>query len=60
MNHEQIKALYDQIEEYKAFSGSDEWDLNEAFRDGFRLALDIVLGKDASVLAQSAADAEDD
>lgn len=43
MNHEEIKALYEKVRTYNAFSGSDEWDLNDAFRDGFTLALDIVL-----------------
>jgi hypothetical protein len=54
MNHEDIKALYDLADKVDAFSGSDEWDLNAAWRDGFHMALDIILGRvDPATLSTS-------
>jgi hypothetical protein len=45
VNHDDIKALYEVADKAVPFSGSDEWDLNDAWRDGFRAALDIILGR---------------
>jgi hypothetical protein len=45
MNHDDVKALYERVADFNAFSGSDEWDLNDAWRSGFECALDIILGR---------------
>lgn len=39
-----IKALYVEGASIENFSGSDEWDLNSAFQDGFIAGLDRVRG----------------
>jgi hypothetical protein len=43
VNHDDIKALYEVADKAVPFSGSDEWDLNDAWRSGFECALDIIL-----------------
>jgi hypothetical protein len=41
----EVHDLRDRVEAFKAFSGSDEWDLNDAWRDGFNAALDVLTGR---------------
>lgn len=42
LSRPEVEALYDKGAREEPFQGSDEWDLNSAYQDGFLAGLDAI------------------